>query len=204
MVKFCKIMIFLYLYLLLNIDKGMKEVWKACPDYEGLYEVSNLGRIRSVDRIVLRNGNPMKLKGKVLTTTKQWSGHLNVCVCKNGVCKNIRLHRFIARAFIPNPLNLPEVNHKDENPANNRANNLEWCDHKYNMNYGTIIERRLKKISHPVVQMTKDGIDIATFCSTREAERITGIFHHNIAKCAKGKRHYKTAGGYKWRFGNDC
>ena len=72
------------------------------------------------------------------------------------------------------------------------------------MNYGTIIERRLKKISHPVVQMTKDGIDIATFCSTREAERITGIFHHNIAKCAKGKRHYKTAGGYKWRFGNDC
>ena len=67
----------------------MKEVWKACPDYEGLYEVSNLGRIRSVDRIVLRNGKPMELKGKVLTPIKQWSGPLRVCVCKNGAPKHI-------------------------------------------------------------------------------------------------------------------
>ena len=204
MVKFCRIMLFLYLYLLLNIDKGMKEVWKACPDYEGLYEVSNLGRIRSVDRIVFRNGIPMELKGKVLSPVRQWSGHLNVCVCKDGSQKKIRLHRYIARAFIPNPFSLPEVNHKDENPANNRADNLEWCDHKYNMNYGTIVERRLKKVSRPVVQMTKDGMDIATFCSTREAERVTGIFHHNIAKCARGECHYKTAGGYKWRYCDDC
>ena len=101
------------------------EEWKKIPGYEGLYEVSNMGNVRNVRR------------NKLLRLSKTNNRYIRVSLCKNGIKTGLTVHRLVAEAFIPNPDNLPEVNHKDEDKTNNRVENLEWCDHKYNMNYGT-------------------------------------------------------------------
>ena len=100
------------------------EEWKNVIGYEGLYEVSNKGNVRNVRRNTL------------LKLSKTNYGYIQVYLYKNGIRTGLKVHRLVAQAFIPNPDNLPEVNHKDENPINNSVNNLEWCDHKYNVNYG--------------------------------------------------------------------
>ena len=103
----------------------MMEEWKAIPGYEGLYEVSNMGNVRNVRRNTL------------LRLSKDCYGYIQVSLYKNGRRTGLRVHRLVAEAFIPNPDNLPQVNHKDEDKSNNRVDNLEWCDSKYNLNYGT-------------------------------------------------------------------
>ncbi len=112
------------------------EIWKEIKGYEGLYEVSDLGRVRSLDRYVSYvNGQKHLHKGKVLSPGVS-NGYLQVSLCKNGEIKHPLVHRLVADAFIPNPDNLPQVNHKDENPSNNMVVNLEWCSSEYNINYG--------------------------------------------------------------------
>ena len=101
------------------------EEWRAVPGYEGLYEVSNMGNVRNVRRNTL------------LRLPKTNNGYIRISLCKNGIKTGLTVHRLVAETFIPNPDNLPEVNHKDEDKTNNRVENLEWCDHKYNMNYGS-------------------------------------------------------------------
>lgn len=118
------------------------ETWKNVPGYEGYYEVSDLGRIRSVDRIVLVNSNgrtfERKLKGRILKQAFDGRGfYLQSNLARDGETKMVLVHRVVALAFLDNPNNLPEVNHKDEDKTNNYASNLEWCSHKYNNNYGT-------------------------------------------------------------------
>ena len=114
------------------------EEWKSIPGYEGLYEVSNLGRVRSVDRYVkYLNGMIHLHKGKVLSPGIRSDGYLQVSLCCNGKYKTIAVHRLVAQAFIENPDNLPEINHKDEDKTNNSVDNLEWCDRSYNNTYGT-------------------------------------------------------------------
>ena len=103
----------------------MMEEWKEIPGYEGLYEVSNMGNVRNVRR------------NKLLRLSKTNNRYIRVSLCKNGIKTGLTVHRLVTEAFLPNPDNLPEVNHKDEDKTNNRVENLEWCDHKYNMNYGT-------------------------------------------------------------------
>ena len=122
----------------------MREIWKPIKNYEGLYEVSNLGRVRSLDRIQFikrKNGTEMQRpqKGKVLKPVFDGRGlYQQVCLSKQGGGnKRYLVHRLVAIAFIPNPDNFAEVNHKDECKINNCVDNLEWCDHKYNSNYGT-------------------------------------------------------------------
>ena len=100
------------------------EEWKAVPGYEGLYEVSNKGNVRNVRR------------NKLLRLQKN-QGYIKVWLYKNGIVTGLRVHRLVAQAFIPNPDNLLEVNHKDEDKTNNSVDNLEWCTRKYNVNYGT-------------------------------------------------------------------
>ena len=120
----------------------MIEEWRPIEGYEGLYEVSNTGRVRSVDRYIKTCYGSYRLhKGKVLSPTKDRYGYLKVILSCNGKCKTINVHKLVAQAFIENPDNLPEVNHINEDKTNNRADNLEFCDHKYNMNYGTRQER---------------------------------------------------------------
>ena len=123
----------------------MIEEWKSIPGYEGLYEVSNLGRVRSLDRYVKTCYEAYKLhKGKILSPAKDKNGYLKVHLCYNGKHNIIRVHRLVAQAFLLNPDNLPEVNHKDEDKTNNSVDNLEWCDRSYNISYGTRTERQKK------------------------------------------------------------
>lgn len=183
------------------------EVWKDIEDYEGLYQVSNMGRVKSL------------IKGIIL---KQWNdkdGYKLVGMSKNKRKKTFKVHRLVAKAFIKNPNNLPLVNHKDENKANNEVNNLEWCEHIYNVNYGTAIKRmtktlkdnkentkriaemgkeNAKKLSKIVEQYTLEGEFVAEYPSTREAGRILGFSASCIGHCCNGKR--LTHQGYKWKY----
>ena len=116
----------------------MIEEWRSVIGYEGLYEVSNTGQVRSFDRYVkYSNGRIHLHKGKVLSPIKDKDGYLQVNLCNNGKIHQIKIHRLVAQAFLLNPDNLPQVNHLDEDKTNNSVDNLEWCTVKYNNNYGT-------------------------------------------------------------------
>ena len=116
----------------------MIEEWRPIVGYEGLYEVSNTGQVRSFDRYVKYSNGRLHLhKGKVLSPIKDRDGYLQVNLCYSGRINSIKIHRLVAQAFIPNSDNLPYVNHKDEVKTNNSVDNLEWCDVKYNNNYGS-------------------------------------------------------------------
>lgn len=110
-----------------------KEIWKDIPGYEGLYKVSNLGNVKSLKR----NG----IKGIILKGEKDEFDYKRVTLCKKNKTKKYKVHRLVAQAFIPNPNNLPQINHKDENSKNNNVENLEWCTAKYNSNYGNHNEK---------------------------------------------------------------
>lgn len=117
----------------------MTEIWKSIQGYEELYEVSNLGNVRSLDRVIKsrHNGTTIR-KGRVLTPFyEEKKGYYQVRLSKNGKNKTFRIHRLVALAFLENPFNYTDVNHKDEVKTNNKVNNLEWCTRKYNNNYGT-------------------------------------------------------------------
>lgn len=117
----------------------MKEIWKDIPGYEGLYQVSNLGDIKVLDRIVncgIKNNKTVIRKSKLLKQRIN-QGYYEVALSKNGKKRFLKVHRLIAITFLPNLNNLPSVNHKDENKLNNCIDNLEWCTIKYNCNYGT-------------------------------------------------------------------
>lgn len=122
----------------------MQEIWKDVCGYEGYYQVSNLGNVKSLDRIDCRGRH---LKGKIVPHFSEKDGYLIVSFCKNGIAKHFRVHRLVASAFIQNPHNLSEVNHKDENKKNNCAENLEWCNTKYNINYGKRNQRVSEALS---------------------------------------------------------
>lgn len=171
----------------------LNEIWRPIKGYEGLYEVSNLGRVRSLDRWCShRRGKQLK-KGKILLGGKDYDGYRLVLLYKEGKRKTFKVHRLVAEAFIPNPNNLPQVNHKDENKLNNSVDNLEWCDAKYNSNYGT----HLEKISKKVLQYDLEGNFIKEWQSTRECER-NGFSHTGISSCCRGKlKYYK---GFIWRY----
>lgn len=184
----------------------MEEMWKDIPGYEGVYRISNLGRVLSLSREVhqKRNGQiEIRIsKSRYLKFGSDGDGYLQIKLFKNGVYKTRKIHRLVAEAFIQNPNNLPEVNHKDENKQNNRSDNLEWSDRDYNIHYGTWVER--SRNHRPVAQYSLDGVFIKQFNSIREASRETGVYASNIGKCASGRTYkgyyLKSAGGYKWKF----
>ena len=170
------------------------EIWKDKKDYEGLYQASNLGRVRSVDRWVKgKSGSLRLIKGKILKPGTTKDGYLQVVLCKNGKEKTFRVHRLVAETFLLNPENLPEVNHKDEDKTNNNVENLEFCDRTYNVNYGTRNEKQSKK----VYQYTLDGQFVREWVSTREAGR-NGFNSGHIASCCKGKQ--KTHKDFIWKY----
>ena len=125
----------------------MIEIWKNIQGYEGLYQISNLGRVKSLHYN----------KEKILKPNKYGAGYYGVALSKNNKHKRYSIHRLVAIAFIPNPNNLPQVNHKDEDKTNNRVDNLEWCTNEYNMNYGTRNERANEKISETVRKKFENG-----------------------------------------------
>ena len=131
-------------------------------------------------------------------------GYYRIVLYRDGESKTYTIHRLVALAFIPNPDNLPIINHKDENTSNNNVGNLEWCDYRYNNTYGTRLERvskihlNRKDQSKKVKQFTKDGVFIKEYPSIMEAERQTGFNHSGILSCCIGR--YKQAYNYIWRY----
>ena len=174
------------------------EEWRDIEGFEGKYQVSNMGRVKSL------NYNHTG-KERVLKAGKSNIGYLQVDLCKDGKGKSYKIHRLVAQAFIPNPENYNEINHVDENKENNRVENLEWCDRSYNCNYGTRNKKSAEKrrndlkMSKPVVGINKVSGLILEFPSAKEASRVTGVNQSSISACCKGKR-YKSAGGYIWKY----
>lgn len=176
------------------------EEWRDIEGYEGLYQVSNKGRVKSLDKYVdNRWGTKQFVKGKVLTNVKT-QGYWYVGLNKNGKYKRHRIHRLVAEAFIPNPNNLLEVNHKDENPDNNTVENLEWCDHSYNINYGTRNKRVGYHFLKKVCKMDLNGLTLKIYASLTEASNDNNLSISRISDCCNNKPHCLTGGGFKWSF----
>ena len=173
----------------------IEEIFKDVKGYEGLYQVSNFGRLMNLN---FRGTG----KNKFMKPSKNSKGYFQVHLSKNGKRKMCKVHRLVAEAFIPNPNNLTEINHIDEDKTNNRVENLEYCTHEYNCNYGTRNKRVSKtltngKCSKIVLQYSLDGEFIREWPSTRECER-NGYYHGYIAACCRGE--YNSAYGYIWRY----
>lgn len=176
----------------------MEEIWKDIEGYEGYYQVSNLGRVKSLDRKVTDNKCERIFKGIILRQDIVGSGYLSVMLSKDNKQKRFLVHRLVSETFIPNPCNLPEINHKSEVKTENYVENLEWCDHSYNNTYLNKVERGQKKRKKPVIQISVDGIELCYWFSSADCMKETGFKATGIIKCCKGKS--KTHMGYRWRY----
>lgn len=172
------------------------EIWKNI-DWCQNYQVSTLGRVKSL-------GNDKTRKEKILKPSKHKNGYLQVHIFKKGKTKNMLVHRLVAEAFLSNPLNLPQINHRNEIKSDNRVENLEYCTADYNNKYGTRIERAAKaktgvyntKTSKPIICIETGKI----YPSAAEVQRQLGFSKCNISQCCNKKYGYKTSGGYHWKF----
>ena len=159
------------------------EIWKEINGYEGIFQISDNGKVKSL----------YGRKPRIRKPYKKENGYLSISLSKGGVSKTFYIHRLVAEAFIPNPENLPQVNHKDENKTNNNVNNLEWCTALYNLNYGTYRERvsnsktNNPKVSKKVMQFDLEGNFVSEYPSVKETSRQTGFIHQNIQACCKEK-----------------
>ena len=196
-----------------------QEIWKSVVGFEGLYEASSFGRIKSLPKIRKgRGGYTHFLKERILKPQPSVSGRgeKHVTLRKNGKSFVKSVHRLVAISFIPNPNNLPQINHKDENPSNNRVDNLEWCDGFYNHNYGTIKERTkatvaknnsyrkslLKKISKGYIKnvmcLDDNGNLLGIYENSIAAGKATGVYPRSIRRCCSGEM--KHSGGFVWKY----
>lgn len=164
----------------------MNEIWKDIKEYEGIYQVSNLGRVKRVetDRI---------LKGR-----KDKGGYLVVNLYKNSILSNKKIHRLVAQAFIPNTENKSQVNHIDEDKTNNMISNLNWMTAKENLNHGTHNERVSKTLSIPTIATNIKTGESQEFYGARECARHLGLDPSHITAVLKGKR--KQTGGYTFKY----
>lgn len=172
----------------------MDEIWKTIDGYEGRYEISSFGRLKSYVQD--------KKNGKIKYGNIDKKGYCVIYLYdKDGNGKWYKMHRLVAMAFVDNPCNYPQVNHKDEDKTNNRADNLEWCDNDYNNHYGTRAQRAAesnrccKTTSKKVYSIDENG-NIERFNSIGEAERITGVYHSNIIRALNSRT--RISCGRKW------
>ena len=208
----------------MNKENEYQEIWKDIGDYKGLYQVSSHGRIKRLQRQTRNKQGNYILKTKILKTGISKDGYCIIGLYKNGKQKIYRVHRLAAKAFIPNPYNYPMINHKDENKRNNHIDNLEWCDAKYNANYGTRNKKiALKNKGHKVTENTREKISKANkgrfnggknpasrkircietgqiFDCIRDANVFLGVNRKssNICRNLKGER--KSAFGLHWEY----
>lgn len=195
------------------------EVWKSIAGYEGLYEVSNCGRIKSFDRWIDNRygyGEKILRPGRFLKPEKNNLGYFRATLYKDKKKERILVHRLVAEAFLPNPDGLPVVNHKDENPSNNfvyvnpdgtvdpQKSNLEWCTVQYNTAYLGHMKRWGEKmlnrsdLSKPIIQLSKDGTFVKRWNSIMEAARSGIASKQNIMRVLKKKGGSITAAGFRW------
>ncbi len=163
-----------------------EEIWKLIKGFDG-YQISNYGRVRNVNT------------GKILKPQTRPDGYISIYIGKRGSQKNRKLHRIIAEAFIPNPNNYPEVNHKNEDKSDNRIENLEWCTREYNMSYGkySLYKVPLVDSSIKVIQYDMNWNFVRHYNSIREAARKTGFSKSAIQKCIN--KELQTVGCFIWR-----
>lgn len=157
--------------------------------------MSNLGRVKSLHK---KGGGCLVKSKQGILKQVFYKGYNSVKLRKDGKYRQFQVHRLVAKAFIPNPNNLPFVNHIDENGVNNFATNLEWCTHQYNINYGERTQKVIRKLSKAISQYTRDGVLVQTFSSLHEAWRCTGVSIAHICNVCKGERNH--AGGYIWKY----
>lgn len=181
------------------------EEWRDIKGYEDSYQVSSLGRVRTKDRYLNATyGSKQFRKGQTIKGCIIPKGYVCVDLWKNSKPKRKYIHRLVAEAFVPQPEGLNEINHIDEDKTNNAVPNLEWCNHKYNLNYGSVKQRigranRNGKFWSRRVAQYLNGNLIATYPSASEAERETGIDASAIRKVCLCKPKFRTAGGFEWR-----
>lgn len=186
------------------------EIWKDIKGYEGLYQVSNMGNIRSSDRIVHvkhshREYDELR-KGKIVKGLPRRHGYLAVFLYKDGKRRHESIHRLVAEAFCARREGDTDVNHKNEIKTDNRASNLEWCTHKENTNYGTSQERRLQTCRErrsrwkAVKQFDLQGNFIAEYPSLAEMEKQTGYSKGNVCNSIKGKHGQTHPYGFRWEY----
>ena len=164
--------------------------WRPIKGYEGLYEISDTGNVKSIPRKGTRSTEP-----KIMIVSIYNHGYPQVTLTKHGKGKTARIHRLVADAFLPNPNGLPEINHIDEDKTNNNVNNLEWCTRIYNINYGN----RTAKTRKRTVQMNMDGVKVSEYESLRAAGAQFGknAFSRISEACLKKR---PSAYGYKWKY----
>ena len=176
-----------------------KEVWRDVVGYEGLYQVSSMGRVKSLERrFIDKIGRERYVKECFLKPSTDRGGYLRVGLCDGEKQKTFKVHRLVCEAFHENPDNKPQVNHINEIKTDNRASNLEWATARENSNFGTRNERLGKAQSKPVAQYAQDGELIKVWPSTMEVERQAGFSNGNISQAANGK--YKQAYGFIWEY----
>lgn len=173
------------------------EEWRDIKGFEGLYQVSNLGNVKSIPRKIWNGKGFFLSKEKLVKQVLNHKGYQMVQLWNSNHFKSIAVHRLVSEAFIPNPANLPQVNHKDEDKKNNKISNLEWCTGKYNINYGTAKNRIAEKLSKPVIGVSLKTPNCIKFVSAAEAGR-NGFCASHVIECCNNKR--KTHKGYIWNW----
>ena len=201
---------FLLITCIKNLKNMQKEIWKDVPVCDNIIQASNLGRIRTIKRMIIRScGRKYTINAgiRALFINK---GYYRFTIRYNSISNNYLAHRLVAMAFIPNPLMNPEVNHKDGNKLNNNIENLEWVTKSENIIHSFKILGRIPPnlnnkggfncLSKKVLQYSIDGVFIKEYHGIRDASRITNIPHSNISNVCSNKK--LSAGGYKWMFKN--
>lgn len=179
----------------------MNEIFKDIKGYEGLYQISNLGRVKSLERRVRakKPGTTQLIREKFRKFSYTTEGYAYVALAKEGKNKTCLVHRLVAEAFIENPNNLQCVNHKDENKQNNNVENLEWCDYSYNNTYKNIhLRRNLDNVNRVVIQYDLDMHEIKRWNSIIEAANFYNVDSSNICACCMYRRNH--CAGFKWRY----
>lgn len=176
------------------------EIWKDIKGYEGLYQISNTGKVKSLTRYInSKSGRKFLIKEKTRKTTTTTAGYEYVVLAKKGKNKTLLIHRLVAENFIPNPNNYSCVNHIDENKSNNNVLNLEWCNYEYNNTYKNIhLRRNNNNITRRVIQYDLDMNEIKRWNTITDASKEFNTNIANIIKCCKGERNHCC--GFKWRY----
>jgi len=166
------------------------EIWKSHPEYKAI-EVSTLGRVRTLDRVVSSEIGTYFTDGHILKQYDNTHGYLNVCIPVDGKWTTKKVHRLVAQAFLPNTDDLPQVNHRDCDRANNNVDNLEWCTRSYNMKYREKYGiSQTEPVGHLLFAVNLTTLEVSRFPSQKEASRELGIFQPNINAVIKGRYKY--------------
>ena len=188
----------------------LEEEWKDISGYEGRYQISNMGRIRSLPRIVKNGIGECHKKGKILKPQKAVNGYMRATLCNEKYYKHFKIHRLVAEHYIPNPENKPQVNHINGDKTDNRVDNLEFCTHEENIKHAIknglidLEKRKLemiklgKKRAKKVNQYDLEHKFIKRWDSLKEASETLNINYGNISSCCIGN--HKTAGGFIWEY----